>query len=133
MNGPNLFSLDTHAVYWQIVDQSRLSPAALGVFMDGGLGRAVLIVSHVVIAELFYLFQKHRQSALYPAFIHRIELSPMYRVEPIVLEDLRQMASFSSVPEMHDRLIAIQAARLGAVLVTKDRSLQASPQVKWLW
>ena len=34
---------------------------------------------------------------------------------------------------MHDRLIAIQAVRLGAVLVTRDRTIQASPQVRWVW
>jgi len=30
-------------------------------------------------------------------------------------------------------LIAIQANRLGAVLVTRDRTIQASPQVRWIW
>jgi hypothetical protein len=34
---------------------------------------------------------------------------------------------------MHDRLIALTAKRLAATIVTKDRTIQASPQVKWLW
>ncbi len=34
---------------------------------------------------------------------------------------------------MHDRLIAIASNRLEATLITKDRTIQASPRVAWVW
>jgi PIN domain nuclease of toxin-antitoxin system len=37
------------------------------------------------------------------------------------------------IPEMHDRLIALAAKRLGATIITKDKTIQASPHVKCHW
>jgi hypothetical protein len=43
------------------------------------------------------------------------------------------LAAHPEVAEMHDRLIAIASNRLRATLITKDRNIQASPRVTWLW
>ncbi|HEY8749074.1 MAG TPA: PIN domain-containing protein [Tepidisphaeraceae bacterium] len=128
-----IYSLDTHVQYWQIAAPAKLSIAARTVFDNARSGRAVLIISHIVIAELFYLFQKQGQSDEFAPFIRLLETSPAYRVEPITMEDLKLLPKFHEIPEMHDRLIAIQASRLDAILVTKDSSIRASAQVKTLW
>ena len=40
---------------------------------------------------------------------------------------------FPEIPEMHDRLIAAEAAALDAPVVTRDATLSASPQVEAVW
>jgi len=54
-------------------------------------------------------------------------------LEPLALSDLGALGSIPEIPEMHDRLLALAAKRLGAAIVTKDKTIQASPQVKCLW
>lgn len=96
-------------------------------------GEATLSISVVVLAELFYVLAKHGQSDLFPKFIETIELSLAYCVESLTVNDIQHLPTFSEIPEMHDRLIAIQAKRLGATVLTRDSALQSSPQVDWLW
>lgn len=81
----------------------------------------------IAIAELFFLLRKHREESRYGVLLARLEAPGSgYRIEPITADDLRQLPDFADIPEMHDRLIAIQAARLGATVITKDKELQAS-------
>jgi len=53
VNSPPLLYLDTHAVYWRRTASPRLSAAAAQVFEDGVHGKAILMVPHGLIAELF--------------------------------------------------------------------------------
>ena len=133
MNSTPLFCLDTHAVYWHRTASPRLSNTAGQVFEDGVHGKAILIVPHVVVAELFYLLQKHGQAGLYAPLLADLRSFPYYRLEPLTLADLSALDSVPEIPEMHDRLIVLAAKRLGARIVTKDKTIQASPQVKWTW
>ena len=128
-----LYCIDTHAQYWQVVDRARLSAAAMQVFDDVKAGRARFLLPHVVIAELFYLFQKQGQSTLFPQFITHIRSSPAYLTEPASLDDLEKLPAFSDVSEMHDRLIVIQASRLGAAIITKDVAMHASSHARCIW
>ena len=93
----------------------------------------LLLVSHIVLAELFFLLKKLGHDSQFAAMVAAIRANSNYRIEPVVLDDIENLAGFAEVPEMHDRLLAIAAKRLGATLVTKDPLIQASPQVKWLW
>jgi hypothetical protein len=53
------YRLDTHAVYWHRTASPKLSPAPDQVFAEAVQGKAILILSHVFVAEPFYLLQKH--------------------------------------------------------------------------
>ena len=108
-----LFSLDTHVQYWQITAPKQLSSAATTVFGEARAGRATLLISHVVIAELFYLFRKQGLAHEFSPFVGRIMFSPAYRVEAISIDDLKRLPDFDEIPEMHDRLIAISGRSAG--------------------
>jgi PIN domain nuclease of toxin-antitoxin system len=133
MNALPSFCLDTHAVYWRRIASPRLSASAAQVFDEGVHGKALLIVPYVVVAELFYLLQKYGQVGLFAPMLVDFQTFPYYRLEPMTLADLVALDSIAEIPEMHDRLIALTAKRLGATIITKDQSIQASPQVKCLW
>jgi len=131
--GPPLFLLDTHALYWHLVGSSTLSAAAARVFSEAQKGDAVLVVHHVVLAEIFYILQKQKQSDLFTPLLADLETLPYFRVEPLVLEDLRQLPSYPEVAEMHDRLLVIAADRLQATMITRDQNIRKSSRVSCLW
>ena len=133
MSSLPLFCLDTHAIYWRRIASPKLSAPAAQVYQDGIDGKAILMVPHIVVAELFYLLRKHGHVALYVPMLADFQTLPYYRLEPLTLGDLAALDSIVEIPEMHDRLIALAAKRLGATLVTKDATIYASAQVKCLW
>jgi PIN domain nuclease of toxin-antitoxin system len=128
-----LFCIDTHAIYWWRNGSPSLSGAAAQVFDDGIQGKAILVVPYVVIAELFYLLVKHRQVGLFAPLLADLQTLPYYRPESLAFGDLEALDTIPEIPEMHDRLIALTAKRLSATIVTKDKTIRASSQVKCLW
>ena len=96
-------------------------------------GEAVIIASPVVLAELYWVLRKQGAGPAFAGLARRLLASPAYRFEPLAAEDILALPSWEEIPEMHDRLVAIQASRFGAVLVTRDPSLQASSKVQTLW
>lgn len=128
-----VYSVDTHVLFWHMIGTGPLSPKAQQILNDASLGKCQLIVSLIVLAELFFLLKKQGQEGLFDGIINQLLASAAFRIEGLELADLRQLPHYPEIPEMHDRLIAIQAKRLGATLVTKDAKIQASPQVQWIW
>ena len=61
--------------------------------------------------------------------------TPAYAIDTHTLfwYDVVELPHYHEIPEMHDRLLVIQTNRLGAVLVTRDRTIQASSRVRWVW
>jgi PIN domain nuclease of toxin-antitoxin system len=128
-----IYSLDTHALFWYEVGDPQLSPAATAVFREAQEGRAILVLHPIVLAEFFFILAKFGLEAEFENYMDRIVRNPIYRIEPIAADDLKRLHHVTEIPEMHDRLIAIQAIRLEAVLVTRDRTIQASTQLRWIW
>jgi len=129
----NLFLPDTHAIYWYEFNNSKLSEAAEQVFKDAEAGNAILIVHPIVLAEFYWLLTKAGLAASYSAYLSFVLSNPIYRYEGIGSDDLARLADFDEIPEMHDRLIAIVAERLGATIITNDRLIRASKKVTCVW
>lgn len=128
-----LYLLDTHAIIWHEMGDAKLSAAAADVYAEAAAGRARLVLHPIVLGELYYMLKKSGQAPLYRSVLRRILSSPAYRYEPITVEDAARLPDFDEISEMHDRLIAIVANRLGATVVTRDPSIRASPKVRCLW
>ena len=54
----SLYVLDTHALFWHLTASKRLSKRARQVFDDARKGKAVLILSPIVLLELYALLRK---------------------------------------------------------------------------
>jgi PIN domain nuclease of toxin-antitoxin system len=128
-----LYSADTHTLFWYEFDLPQLTAPARGAFEQAEKGQALILLNPIVLAEFYYLLRKLGRETDFLTYIGLIERNPIYRLEPISWDDLQRLPNFAEIPEMHDRLIAVQANRLGAVLVTKDPYIQASPQIRWIW
>lgn len=132
-NGQFRAVVDTHALWWYLKSPERLSAAATAVFRLAATGNAVIVVPAIVVAEFYYLSVKLGQaftpSRLTAALdsVGGIELSDLGR------NQLERLESYPEIPEMHDRLIAAEAAVLDAPIVTQDATLTASPQLETIW
>jgi PIN domain nuclease of toxin-antitoxin system len=133
MNPLPIYTLDTHAFNWHLYERRKLLSAARQAIDEGEAGAAILLISHVALAELFFLLTKVARRADFPAILAALHANLNYRMEPIVLDDIEKLAVVTNVPEMHDRLLVAATNRLGAVLITKDQLIQSSGQVQWLW
>lgn len=124
---------DTHTLYWHIARSDRLSLPAREVFARAAAGQCVLALSPIVLAELYWILRKQGAATAFRGVVQRLRASPAYAFEPLTFEDLAALPAWEEIPEMHDRLLAIQAARLGATLVTRDPILQACNKVQCVW
>ncbi len=57
-NISNLYLVDTHALFWYLVNSPRLSDLARQVFRRAFAGEALLVLSPIVLLELYGLAQK---------------------------------------------------------------------------
>ena len=133
MTSQTRYVVDTHALYWYTINSPKLSAPASKLFDDAVAGSATLIISYVVVAELIFLLQKVRQQHLLGQILTLLQTNPAYQLEPLLLEDVVRLPDFAEIPEMHDRLLAIQADRLAAPLITIDATIRASAKVRCVW
>lgn len=128
-----LYLPDTHAIYWYESKDAKLSGPAAAAFSAASAGRATKVAYAVVLAELYLLLKKYGDDAMFLPYVGFVQASPVYRYEPISMADVRRLDDFQEVSEMHDRLIAIAAERLGATIITRDPATRACPRVNCLW
>ena len=133
LDSPARFVVDTHALWWYLRSPERLTTAASAVFRLAETGNATIIVPAIAVAEFYFLSAKLGQpippSDLLAALdaVDGIELSDLGRAQ------LERLDRFPEIPEMHDRLIAAEAAALDAPVVTRDEILTASVQIETVW
>ena len=133
LDSPARFVVDTHALWWYLRSPERLTIAASAVFRLAETGNATIIVPAIAVAEFYFLSAKLGQpippSDLLAALdaVGGIELSDLGRAQ------LEKLDRFPEIPEMHDRLIAAEAAALDAPVVTRDETLTASVQIETVW
>ena len=133
LDSPARFLVDTHALWWYLSSPERLSTAVSTVFRLAETGNAIIIVPAIAVAEFYFLSAKLGRpippSELLAALdaVDGIELSNLGRAQ------LERLDSFPEIPEMHDRLIAAEAAALDAPVVTRDETLATSRQIDTVW
>ena len=133
LNGTALFVVDTHALWWYLRSPERLSPAASAIFQLAKTGNATIIVPAIAVAELYFLSVKMGKpfvpSELLDALasVGGIELSTLGRAQ------LERLDELQDVPEMHERLIAVESLVRNAPVVTRDEALTNSPRVQTIW
>jgi PIN domain nuclease of toxin-antitoxin system len=125
------FVVDTHPLAWYLTSPDSLSRLARQTLRDGEEGRAQLVIPHIVLAELYYVFRKQGQVDIFPATIAGLEV--FCHFEANTLDDIRELPRFDVIREMHDRLIVILARRLNAPVITRDGVIRESGLVVCIW
>ena len=126
--------LDTHVVIWMASDPRKLSRTAGAAIRkasrEGGIG-----ISAITVWELAWLMTNGRLdiSGTVEAFVEEIaERTAVRPITPKIAVLATQFpASYPSDPS--DRLIGATALAEGIALVTKDRNIRSSKQLKTIW
>jgi len=125
---------DTHPFVWYLAaDDDRLSPGAKSVFENADSAKAVVVIPAIVLAESLYLAEKGRIKAKAVEILELVESALNYRLYPLDLSVIQIAWELKKIPEIHDRVIAATARRLGLELITDDKRIRESGYVKTLW
>lgn len=128
-----IYVVDTHALIWYLTNDRKLGKQATTVFAGAERGETRLVVSVVVVAEMYYANKKHKWFADFNATYQMLRTKPYFRFVHFKSDHVLDFDKDVSVPEMHDRIIAGLARRLGVPLVASDPQITAANIVKVVW
>ena len=124
MNHQPRYVLDTHILVWQWFKPKSLSATTIDILNTIDRFEAQAFVPAVVLAELSMIAQKNRvtglNAGLFPVLLSALEKHAAYTTTVLSVDIILASQAFSTIPDIFDRLIATEAALLGAKLVTVD-------------
>jgi PIN domain nuclease of toxin-antitoxin system len=128
---------DTHALYWHLASDARLSPAARRIFQEADSGLHQILVPAITLIEMVYLVEKGR---LDPPLVDQLltlldTIGGSYTVAPLDAGTARALRDIprSSIPDMPDRIIAATGRQLGLPIITRDATIRNAGVVSTLW
>jgi PIN domain nuclease of toxin-antitoxin system len=124
---------DTHSLIWYLGSPDRLGSLARQAFAEATAGRARIIVSVIVLAEIVFIVERGRVRADTRGIIRRVRSSPAFEVVPLTLTTVLRLQTLAAVPEMHDRLLVAEALARKAHLVNCDRTITRAGIVPTVW
>jgi PIN domain nuclease of toxin-antitoxin system len=127
------YVVDTHALIWYLLNDKKLSRRAKAIFEAAEQHQTILVVSAIVMAELYYANVKNKWFDDFAKLYADITNKPFLRFTPLDHTHIPDFVQDAAVPEMHDRIIAGVARRLGAPLITSDPLIAAAKVVKIVW
>lgn len=127
---------DTHPLVWLLFAPNRLSTRVRDLFQRVELGEHTIVIPAVVIAELIMVVEKRRVTGTMPELLQGLALlqaSPNYRFPALLPETVIVSHSFTTIPDIFDRLVVAEAQRLSLPLITRDAVISASGLVTTVW
>lgn len=128
-----LYVVDTNALIWYLTDDRKLGKQAARVFAAAEQGETRLLLSAIVVAELYYADRKHKLFADFQDVFHHLQSSPFIRFIAFEAEHVLEFDVDKEVPEMHDRIITGLARRLHAPLLTSDPKIAETHLASIVW
>lgn len=128
-----LYVTDTNALYWYLTQDKKLSKKAKVIFEAAQRGETRIVVSVIVMAELYFILQKKPLQKPFTDIYIELRSQPYFRFVPLNHGHILDFAKDAAVPEMHDRIITGLARRLNAPLLTSDPLIAASNLVTIEW
>lgn len=128
-----VYVVDTHALIWYLTNDKKLGKQAAAVFAAAERGETRLVVSAVVVAEMYYANKKNKWFADFNATYQRLKAKPYFRFVHFKADHVLDFDNDFAVPEMHDRIIAGLARRISAPLLAADPQITAANLVTIIW
>ena len=129
----SVYVVDTNALIWYLTKNKKLSKRAASIFAAAERGETRLYVSAMVIAEMYYADKKWKLFDDFATTYAALKAKPYIRFVPLIADDVLDFDNDAAIPEMHDRIIAGVARRLGAPLITPDPLIIAAKLVDIAW
>lgn len=128
-----LYITDTHVLLWRLTDDPKLSIRAGEIFDAAERGETRIVVSAIVLAELYHLTLKRKGLPDFAEIYRRLDRNPDYRLASFHPSDVLEFQQDASITELHDRIIAELARRLDAPILTVDPIITASHVARVEW
>ena len=127
------YVVDTNALIWHLTKNARLSERVQAIFAAAARDDTSLVISAIVIAELYYANKKWRLFDDGDRVLSELLRQPYCEFVPFVAADVLDFTRDGAVPEMHDRIVAGLARRLGVPLPTTDHAIGLAGVVRVEW
>jgi PIN domain nuclease of toxin-antitoxin system len=127
------YVVDTHALIWYLLNDKKLRLRAKAIFQAAEQNQTLLVISAIVVAELYYANVKNKWFPDFTRLYKDITSKPFVRFIPVDHTHIPDFMQDAAVPEMHDRIIAGLARRLSAPLITSDPLIAAAKLVAIVW
>lgn len=128
-----LYVVDTNVLLWHLTQSMRLSARVSMILAAAERGETSLVVSAIVLAELYYANRKFGLFADFAQVYARLASLPYIQFAPFDPEAVLRFAEDEVIPEMHDRIIFGLARHIGAPLLTSDQVLRQAASVVTVW
>jgi PIN domain nuclease of toxin-antitoxin system len=128
----DLYVVDTHVLIWYFTGSKRLKPALREKIDDIRNRNGRLLVPTIVLAEALAIAEKGKVEFDFAEMQRIIREEPEFEVISFSPEIFHTVVQVHNVPELHDRIIVATARFYGAGILTKDREILASGEVKSL-
>ena len=128
--------LDTHALVWYLEGNPRLGKAARAAIEEPD---ADLVLPIIALAEAAFIVERGRTAIpTVAALLQRVLGDGRIDIHPLTWDVFEQSLTLTTVPEMHDRLIAATALHLlemghAVTLLTADRVLATVQPALVIW
>jgi len=124
---------DTAALFWYLTDSPKLGAHAAKAYEDAENGKALIYVSAMVLAELFYVNERNQRPIHFAQSYGALsEISNIVFCD-VTPKDVLEFEKDLGIAEMHDRIVVGLARRTGATLLTNNEAIVASKAVPTAW
>lgn len=128
---------DTHALYWHLTNDPKLSSTARQVFQEADVGLHRIFVPGIALIEMVYLAEKGRLDRTWVnQVLDLLEIvGGSYTIAPLDQRTARALQEVprSVIPDMPDRIIVATARQLGMPLITRDTRICETELVSVVW
>jgi PIN domain nuclease of toxin-antitoxin system len=128
-----LYVIDTMALIWYLRNDAKLGAQAKTIFLAAEGHQTMLVISAISLAELYFANAKNKWFTDFAQVYKDLTSRPYLRFIPFDHVHVPDFAQDALIPEMHDRIIAGVARRLGAPLITSDPLIVGANVVRTLW
>lgn len=131
-----LATIDTHALIWCIIGDTRLSQPARLVIRQAATEKKQIALSTITLVEIIYLKEKGRipENLLQELLTELDSPRTIFTLIPIDRAIIMTMQAIhrDDIPDMPNRLIAATSLAIGVSLISRDRKIQCS-QIPTIW
>jgi PIN domain nuclease of toxin-antitoxin system len=121
---------DTHA--WVFYLLNRLPKKVDGIFSEAELGRAVIFVPTIALAECVYLVERRKIDLDFDELFSKLRIGGNFVPASLTINVVERLPKVS-LPEIHDRIIVATAQVLEAKVLTRDEHIVSSGIVETIW
>lgn len=129
----DLYVVDTHALFWYLIDSPLLGPIAGAAFDEADTGHALIYVPAIVLAELYFLNEKKGHLLDFAMEYQRLAQTSQLVLLPFFPATILDFDYCAAAGDIHDRMIVADTLRLNAKLITRDKEIVASGLVATVW